>query len=197
MQLNLAQTNIFLEDERVLLRPVVAEDFDLLLPFSMQEPELWTYSLLPANGPENLKAYLTHAREDRAANRAYPFLVFDKAKKQVAGSTRFYDFQQQHDAIQLGYTWYGKSFQGTGLNAHCKYLMLSQAFEIWNLARVEFRADNKNARSIAAMKRIGCVPEGVLRSNCNSPSGRRDSIVRSILRDEWFDGKKEALAKLL
>jgi RimJ/RimL family protein N-acetyltransferase len=197
MQFNLAQTNIILEDERVLLRPLVVEDFDLLLPFSLNEPELWTYSLLPADGPENLKAYLTHALEDRAANRAYPFLVFDKAKNQVAGSTRFYDYQPTHNTVLLGYTWYGKAFQGTGLNAHCKYVMLTHAFEVLELDRVEFRADNKNQRSIAAMKRIGCVPEGVLRSNCNSPSGRRDSIVLSILKEEWFGGKKEALSLLL
>ena len=68
--------------------------------------------------------------------------------------------------------------------------MLQFAFEDCGVARVEFRADYKNKRSISAMKSLGCVEEGVLRSNCDSPSGRRDSIVLSILKQEWFDDAK-------
>ena len=59
--------------------------------------------------------------------------------------------------MQLGYTWYGKEFQGTGLNKHCKYLLLEFAFEKMQVERVEFRADANNEKSIAAMKSIGCT----------------------------------------
>jgi RimJ/RimL family protein N-acetyltransferase len=72
-------------------------------------------------------------------------------------------------------------------------LLLQFAFETLDLDRVEFRADAKNARSIAAMKSIGCTVEGILRNNCAAPNGRRDSIVLSILKDEWFGGVKENL----
>jgi len=100
--------------------------------------------------------------------------------------------------LQLGYTWYGKDFQGTGLNKHCKYLLLSFAFENIGMERVEFRADNNNARSIAAMKSIGCKVDGVLRSNMpKREGGRRDSIVLSVLKDEWFADIKEMLRNKL
>jgi RimJ/RimL family protein N-acetyltransferase len=123
--------------------------------------------------------------------------VFDKPTKRFAGSTRFYDIQQQWLITQLGYTWYGKEFQRTGLNRHCKLLLLTYVFEEWGLERCEFRADANNARSIAAMKAIGCVEEGILRNHMPlANGGRRDSIVMSILKTEWLSGVKERLLRI-
>lgn len=185
-----------LEDDCVLLRPLQAEDCDNLRYFSLNEPEIWTYSSQKAAGEDNLKKYIEFALNARAAGNEYPFIVFDKRTQSYAGSTRYYDIQLQHQTLQLGFTWYGKAFQGTGLNKHCKYLLLQFAFEEMNMERVEFRADNNNARSIAAMKSIGCTPEGVLRSHTIKADGsRRDSIVLSILKDEWFSHVKENLRR--
>ncbi|QNJ98661.1 Acetyltransferase [Constantimarinum furrinae] len=174
-----------LENKNVLLRPLVAEDMEHLLVFSENEPELWRYSLIQGGGKENLKKYLKLAISGRKNKKEYPFIVFDKIANAYAGSTRFYDIDLYHKTLSLGYTWYGKDFQGTGLNKNCKYLLLEFAFNTRGFERIEFRADNLNIRSIAAMKSIGCKEEGVLRSNCVSPGGRRDSIVLSILRNEW------------
>lgn len=186
-------SEIVLENEIVLLRPLKEDDFIKLLHFSLNEPELWNYSLLPADGESNLRTYIASALIDRGNEKAYPFIVIDKSTGEIAGSTRYYDFQQVHNTTQLGYTWYGKKFQGTKINKNCKLLMLEYAFDVLQLDRVEFRADNNNKRSIAAMKSIGCVEEGVLRSNCTSPKGRRDSIVLSILKSEWNDKIKDEL----
>ena len=188
-------TDYILENDKVLLRPLTAEDFDHLKTFSLLEPNLWKYSLIPADGLENLKNYMNLALKGRQEENAYPFIVFDKTKDQYAGTTRFYDMQSYHKTTQLGYTWYGKDFQGTGLNKNCKFLMLQFAFESMEVERVEFRADAKNDRSIAAMKSIGCEKEGILRSNCISPSGRRDSIIFSILRTEWLVHVKMSLSE--
>ena len=189
--------NYILENDVVQLRPLDQNDFDLLLPYSLNEPSLWEYSLIRGDGEENLKRYFEMALNDRKAEKSYPFIVYDKRTNAYAGTTRFYDFQRTHNTTQLGYTWYGKNFHGTGLNKNCKYLLLQFAFEELELDRVEFRADNNNKRSIAAMKSIGCIEEGVLRSNCASPTGRRDSIILSILKNEWFGGVEEALKKRL
>ncbi|TKK70822.1 GNAT family N-acetyltransferase [Ilyomonas limi] len=187
-----------LEDERVLLRPLEEDDYELLLPFALQEPDLWTYSLVSPAGEAGMQSYILQALRARAECREYPFVVYDKKTEQYAGSTRFYDIQPQHKTLQLGYTWYGKAFQRTGLNRHCKYLMLSFAFEDIGMERVEFRADHNNAKSIAAMKAIGCTVEGVLRSNLPMYDGtRRNSIVLSILKEEWFSRvKKELMVKM-
>jgi len=189
---------IILEDKRVLLRPLENTDFENLIKYSLTEPELWQYSLIQASNEHGLKKYLNQAVDAREAKKEYPFIVFDKLTKEYAGCTRFYDIQLANKCLQLGYTWYGKQFQGTGLNKHCKFLLLEYAFEKMGMERVEFRADSENKRSIAAMKSIGCQIEGVLRSTSLRPDGkRRDSIVLSILREEWEVMVKEDLIQKL
>lgn len=190
--------NYILEDDVALLRPLEQKDLIHLLPFALHEPELWKYSLISAAGVEGLQNYMNITFEARKACAEYPFIVFDKRNGQYAGSTRFYDIQIAYKTLQLGYTWYGKQFQGSGLNRHCKYLLLSLAFEEAGMERVEFRADNNNARSIAAMKSIGCKADGILRSNMPTrEGGRRDSIVLSILKEEWFNEVKQQLKEKL
>jgi RimJ/RimL family protein N-acetyltransferase len=191
--------NIILEDDFVLLRPLQESDVDNLLEISINEPETWQYSLVRANGRENLVNYIQLALKAKENNAEFPFIVFDKKSVKYAGSTRFYDIQLPFKTLQLGYTWYGKDFRGTGLNKHCKFLLLQFAFETLGMERVEFRADNNNQRSIAAMKSIGCTVEGVLRNHMPTfgSEARRDSIILSILYHEWFDEVKDNLkAKL-
>lgn len=186
--------HLVLENDAVLLRPLSIDDFDALLPFSLNEPEIWTYALITAGGRENLQKYLEKAILDKQTGKSYPFLVIDKKTGEIAGSTRYYDYDAFHETVLLGYTWYGKKYQGTGLNKQCKFLLLEHAFDQLKVERVEFRADNNNKRSIAAMKGIGCTVEGILRSNCTSDEGRRDSIVLSILRSEWDSSIRSSLA---
>ncbi|OOV12960.1 GNAT family N-acetyltransferase [Flavobacterium sp. LM4] len=191
--------NIFLEDDFVLLRSLQESDVENLLEISINEPETWKYSLVGAEGKENLINYIQSAIKAREAKKEFPFIVFDKKSQKYAGSTRFYDINLDFKTLQLGYTWYGSAFRGTGLNKHCKFLLLQFAFETLGLERVEFRADNNNERSIAAMKNIGCKVEGVLRSHMPTAEDgvRRDSIVLSILRNEWFGEVKEKLKQKL
>lgn len=188
-----------LEDEMVLLRPLQITDVNNLLDISLHEPETWEYSLVRANGKENLENYIQLAIKNKENQTEFPFIVFDKNSQKYAGSTRFYDINLEFKTLQLGYTWYGKDFRGTGLNKHCKFLLLQFAFETLGMERVEFRADNNNQRSIAAMKSIGCKIEGVLRSHMPTLDSdiRRDSIVLSILKKEWFDEVKENLKRKL
>jgi RimJ/RimL family protein N-acetyltransferase len=188
------QTDYLLEDDCVLLRPLQVDDWQNLLYFAEHEQDIWQYSLVSVAGETNLKAYINSALAAREAQKEYPFIVFDKRTQQYAGSTRFYDIQLANNTLQLGYTWYGKQFQRTGLNRHCKYLLLQFAFETLGIERVEFRADANNARSVTAMKAIGCTVEGILRNHLPLPNGgRRDSIVLSILKEEW---ENEVKAKL-
>ncbi|MEN0054186.1 MAG: GNAT family N-acetyltransferase [Mucilaginibacter sp.] len=187
-----------LEDDRVLLRPLQSTDLKNLLPFAINEPDTWKYSQTSPKGNDGMRIYIDAALRARDEGKEYPFIVYDKTTKAYAGCTRFYDIQVAYETLQLGYTWYGEKFRGTGLNKHCKYLLLQFAFENLDMKRVEFRADARNDLSIAAMKSIGCTVEGILRSHMPlREGGRRDSIILSILQPEWQNGAKEALkAKL-
>ncbi|MFV8336638.1 GNAT family N-acetyltransferase [Flavobacterium sp. RSP29] len=191
--------NTILEDETVLLRPLQESDVENLLEISIKEPETWKYSLVQANGKENLVKYIQIALKGRANTTEFPFIVFDKKSGKYAGSTRFCDINLEFKTLQLGYTWYGGAFRGTGLNKHCKFLLLQFAFETLGMERVEFRADKNNVRSIAAMKSIGCKVEGVMRNHMPTLGSevRRDSIILSILKNEWLGEVKENLKSKL
>ena len=182
---------IVLEDERALLRPLQKEDAIHFNYFSMNEPDLWQYGQVTAAGPDNLKNYVNEAVANRESRKEYPFIVFDKLTGEYAGSTRFYDIQQQFSSSQLGYTWYGKKFQRSGLNRHCKFLIFRFVFEQWGLNRLELRADVDNVPSIKAMKAIGCKEEGILREHMITVTGKvRSSMVLSVLKKEWHEEVK-------
>lgn len=191
---NIFDHNIILENERALLRPLQLSDAEHIIPFVLADPQTWFYSLNAPTDEASMMDYIKTAVDNRTNNKEYPFIVFDKKANAYAGSTRFYDIQPVYKTTQLGFTWYGKNFRQTGLNRHCKLLLFSFVFEKWGLERVELRADARNERSINAMKAIGCTPEGILRSHLpNNEGGRRDSLVLSILKNEWFGGVKDRL----
>tara|TARA_R110000868_G_scaffold1781_5_gene14235 strand:- start:1586 stop:2191 length:606 start_codon:yes stop_codon:yes gene_type:complete len=195
MSLNFSQ-EVILENNHVLLRSLQESDLENLVEFSINEPTTWEYSLIRADGKENMINYIQLAVKGRENKNQFPFIVFDKKSGKYAGSSRFYDINLEFKTLQLGYTWYGEQFRGTGLNKQCKFLLLQFAFETLGMERVEFRADNNNKRSIAAMKSIGCKEEGVLRNHMPVNKGsekRRDSIILSILRNEWFNDVKPSL----
>jgi len=191
-------SEIILENEFVELRPLQIDDIALLSHFAISEPTIWKYSLMQIQNENDLVKYVEQALEARSQKKEYPFIVFDKKKQQYAGSTRFYGIELQFQTLQLGYTWYGSEFQGTHVNPNCKLLLLEYAFEKLNMERVEFRADNRNTRSIQAMKNLGCIEEGILRNHLPTiDGGRRDSIILSILKKEWeVDVKKNLIARI-
>ena len=187
-----------LENERVLIRPLVFSDLPYLEKYVLEEPDLWQFSLVAIQDKADLEKYIHDAIEARNQKTAYPYIVLDKLTQTYVGVTRFYDIQLAFATTQLGYTWYSKKVWGTGLNQACKFLLLEFAFEKMGFERVEFRADNNNKRSIAAMQKIGCTVEGVLRNHLPMPGGkRRDSIVLSILKEEWTNKVKTNLAAQL
>lgn len=183
--------NYILENEFVRLEPLQHSDFDVLLSYSENEPDIWEFNSGGANGKENLEKYISNAILQRENEKEYAFIIFDKATRKYVGSTRFYAIFLENKTIEIGYTWYGKEFQGTGINKNCKYLLLKFAFEELNMERVAFAANTKNNRSIHAMKSIGCVVEGVLRNCSTDASGNRIDVARlSILKNEWNDNVK-------
>ena len=183
-----------LENDVVRLQPPQVTDFEKLVEFSKNEPDIWKFNSNGPDSPENLKKYIERALSQKDKLIEYPFIVFDKIKQKYTGSTRFYAMDLDGKTIEIGYTWYGKDFQGTSINKNCKYLLLEFAFEKMKMERVGFRANNINYRSINAMKSIGCIEEGVLRSYRYDALGNRiDAIVLSILKEEWFATVKQNL----
>src|SRR5262245_719267 len=93
--------DLVLEDERVLLRPLQETDREFLVPFALNEPNLWPYSLSFLAGEKEMTEYINYTIAQREAQREYPFIIFDKKANSYAGSTRFYDIQLNNLTTQL------------------------------------------------------------------------------------------------
>ena len=183
-----------LENDAVLIRPLELADKDLLLEYSINEPEIWRFNANGGGGKENLDKYILTAIEQHKNKREYPFIVFDKLNNKYIGSTRFYNISNEFKRLEIGSTWYGEEFQGTGVNKNCKYLLLEFAFDYLQMERVGFAANAKNERSINAMKSIGCSVEGILRHFSRDADGNvTDVITLSILKKEWEQDLKGKL----
>ena len=183
-----------LESDAVLLRPMTSDDFQYLLPFAINEPDIWKYTLSSAAGEESLRAYMAKALQARADLAQYPFIVWDKRQQRYAGCTRFYNIDFVNNSLSVGYTWYSKASQGTGLNKHCKYLLFDFAFNQMNIDRIELRADARNERSRAAIRSVGCTEECILYQSDILPDGTyRDSVLHRLLRTEWDAWARKSL----
>lgn len=184
-----------LENERVKLRPLTMDDHKALVNIA-NDAEIWYYLFDQADTSASLLQYLSHAITGRNRLKSYPFTVYDKVKKQVAGLTRLYEYNEEFKTIKLGHTWYGKDFRGTYLNTNCKYLIFQFIFDNLGLERIGFGVHSENIRSLKALRKLGCKDEGKLESfmpGVNN-TNRVDIVLLRVLKDEW---KQEVKSKLL
>ncbi|MFC5569291.1 GNAT family N-acetyltransferase [Lysobacter yangpyeongensis] len=154
---------------------------------------IW-YTNVPA--PEGVEAYVRDALEAQAAGRAIPFAV-RSADGAVVGSTRFYDPDPTVPRLSIGYTWYARHVQRTGLNTEAKLLLLTHAFETLGCIAVAFETSWFNHASRTAIARLGAKQDGVLRNHRRHSDGSpRDTVVFSIIDGEWPAVKRHLQHKL-
>lgn len=177
--------HVTLEGSHVRLEPLGEAHFDDLYEVGL-DPELWRWTTSSITTRDQLRAYLEHAVRDGRAGLALPFATIAKASGRAVGSTRFGNLALEHRRLEIGWTWLGRDYQRTALNTEAKYLMLRHAFEVLGMNRVEIKTDVLNARSRAAILRLGAKEEGILRKHIITDTGRvRDSIMHSMIDDEW------------
>ncbi|MFD2147337.1 GNAT family N-acetyltransferase [Mucilaginibacter antarcticus] len=123
--------NYILEDDKVLLRPLQADDLQHFIPFALNEPDTWQYSLKSAAGEEAMRTYVNEAVTARQAGKEYAFIVYDKTTGQYAGCTRYYDIQPAYKTLQLGYTWYGETFRERDLTSVANSYYYYSHSKIW------------------------------------------------------------------
>ena len=115
-----------------------------------------------------------------------PFAIVELGKGKVVGSTRYLHIRLEHRSLEIGWTWLGQEWQRTDINTQVKLLLLSHAFERLGCVRVEFKTDERNARSQRALERIGATREGVLRNHMIVQGDYiRDSVYFSVIDQDW------------
>src|SRR6476661_3558057 len=190
--------DVVLQGQYVRLEPLDLRHVDGLVAASAVDRSLYQWSPVPQGDIETTR-YVETALAWKEAGSALPFAILRKEDGIIIGSTRFWNIEfwpwppdhPLHDRItpdvcEIGYTWLTRSAIRTGANTESKLLMLMHAFDVCETRRVSFHTDVRNVRSRAALERIGCQFEGILRSHRMAADFTpRDSARYSILASEW------------
>ena len=185
-----------LEGHGVRLEPLAASH-EAGLAEAVRDGKLWElwYTVVPE--PDKMTKYIADALAGHAAGTMMPWAVRELTTGSVIGSTRFHDVIAAIDRVEIGYTWYGASWQRSHVNTACKLLIMTHAFETMGCKVVGLRTDNFNFRSQRAIEALGAKKDGVLRHHQARRDGSaRDSVMYSILLEEWRDVKRHLTARL-
>lgn len=187
---------IMLSSDRIRLRILRIEDSrDLVAAAS--DGQLWNLPFTVVPSAETIDEYINHALEGYQAGTVLPFVVEDIPTRKIIGSTRFWKIDRKNLKLEIGSTWYAKSWQRTYANTEAKYLLLKYAFEELNCVRVQLTTDVLNEKSQNAILRLGAQKEGVVRNERIMPDGRKRNSVRfSIIDEEWPSIKENLIKKL-
>jgi RimJ/RimL family protein N-acetyltransferase len=198
-----------LTGRHVRLEPLDHRHVDGIVAASAADPSLYQWSPVP-EGKAEVTRYVDTALAWRDAGTAVPFAIVRKEDGILIGSTRFWNIERwcwppghvRHarptpDACEIGYTWFTRSAIRTAANTEAKLLMLTHAFETWQVLRVCFHTDARNQRSRAALERIGGKFEGILRAHRMAADFvPRDSVRYSIVSAEWPEAKQKLADRL-
>ncbi|MBC2863638.1 GNAT family N-acetyltransferase [Streptomyces mexicanus] len=166
-----------------------------------------TYAFTWVPRAAEVEAYIDAQLARAATGRLAPYAQVSLATGRAVGTTAYWDprcwLSEDHlDAVEVGFTWLARSAQGTGVNAESKLLLFRHAFEEWQVSRVDLKTDARNARSRAAIERVGARFEGVLRNWSRSwvpgeEDRLRDSALFSITAEEWPQCRGRLEARVL
>jgi RimJ/RimL family protein N-acetyltransferase len=156
--------------------------------------ELW-YTVVPS--PQETKSYIELALTRRDEGRMLPWAVRNLSTGKIVGSTRYHDIVAAIDRVEIGYTWYAKSWQRSYVNTSCKLLLLTHAFEQLGCKVVGLRTDKFNFASQRAIEALGAKKDGVIRHFGTRRDGSaRDVVMYSILASEWPEVKQHLERRL-
>ena len=144
------------------------------LQLAAQDGELWRIRVTSVPEPDNTGQYIEAALRSREAGDRFAFAVTRSDTGQVIGSTSYHDIVPAVKRVEIGWTWYAKTFQKTHVNATCKLLLMTHAFETLGCHVVGWRTDNFNDASQQAIAKLGAKLDGVIRGNAL----RRDGTIR-------------------
>jgi RimJ/RimL family protein N-acetyltransferase len=186
---------VTLEGRAVRLEPLRLEHTSALASLCEDDVFEFTAQVLRTQG--EVEAYIAAALEAAGKGTEQPFFIRDRETGAPLGTTRYMTISRNDRNLEIGHTWLGRRAWRTRVNTECKFLLLRHAFEQLHVMRVQFKTDRRNARSRAAIERIGARFEGILRNHMLVRDGVvRDSAYYSIIDSEWPEVKSRLEERL-
>ena len=180
---------VTLQSATVRLEPMTA-DHVAALEAAARDGELWNLRVTSVPAPGETAAYVAAALKGQEEGHMLPFVVVDAAGGRVIGSSRYHDIVPAVQRLEIGFTWYGKSWQRSHVNTSAKLLLMQHAFEALGTRLVGWRTDNYNFASQRAIERLGAKRDGVLRHHALRRDGTvRDTVMYSLTAGEWPEVK--------
>jgi RimJ/RimL family protein N-acetyltransferase len=187
---------VTLEGHGIRLEPL-SPNHEKDLSAAASDGRLWELWFTSVPEVDKTDAYIATALEGQRAGHMLPWAVRELGSGQVVGTTRYHDIVPQIDRVEIGWTWYGASWQRSHVNTACKLLLLSHAFDSLGCKVVGLRTDNFNFTSQRAIEGLGAKKDGVIRHHFARRDGTvRDSVMYSILAAEWPDVNRHLLTRL-
>ena len=181
---------VMLEGHGIRLEPLNSSHA-VPLADAVRDGELFRLWFTVVPEPEKVEQYIAAALDGLRAGHMLPWAVRETSSDRIIGSTRYHDIVAPIGRVEIGYTWYGASWQRTHVNTVCKLLLLAHAFDTLGCGVVGLRTDNFNFRSQRAIEALGAKKDGVIRHHQARRDGTvRDSVMYSILASEWRDVKR-------
>jgi N-acetyltransferase len=188
---------VTLEGAHVRLETLRAEHADALVA-ACTGHGLFRYFPFSMDTPEAMRTFVANSLAGLAKGTVLPFATIERKSGQVVGSTSYLAIEPVHKRLEIGATFIAPSHQRSAVNSEAKLLQLTHCFEVLGCNRVEFKTDARNAKSRAALARIGAVEEGAFRAHMVMPDGAlRTSVYFSVIATDWPDVKKRLAAKLV
>lgn len=186
-----------IETLRAIIQPMKAEDAAAFTSLARSQ-ETFKYFTKDLSIDSELKQWVDDAMKEKAEGKRMPFTIIDRDTKEICGSMSYGNISFVDSRLEIGWSWLGTEYIGMGVNMPVKFALLSYAFEVMKMERVEAKTDFLNERAKAGLLKIGMIPEGVLRSHMLMPGGRRrDSAYYSSLKSEWPERKKQFFSHLI
>jgi N-acetyltransferase len=187
---------VALEGHSVRLEPLELRHEDGLAA-AAADGALWELWFTAVPSPAETKGYIELALKRQSEGRMLPWAVRDLASGTLVGSTRFHDIVAEIDRVEIGYTWYAKSWQRTHVNTSCKLLLLTHAFEHLGCKVVGLRTDKFNLTSQRAIEALGVKRDGLIRHFSTRRDGSpRDVVMYSLIASEWPEVKLHLTQRL-
>ena len=187
---------VTLEGPGIRLEPLVPGHASELA-IAAADGALWELWFTSVPEPNAIAAYVDEALNGQHAGHMLAWVVRELGTGAIIGTTRYHDIDAEIDRVEIGYTWYSKRWQRSHVNTTCKLMLMTHAFETLGCKVVGLRTDRFNFASQRAIERLGAQKDGIIRHHKRRRDGTvRDTVMYSILEQEWPDVKRHLLLRL-
>lgn len=188
---------VMLENQFVKLVPMAREHVPGLFAVGQEKAD-WEFLPRPCFASlEDTRQWVDEALVLAQQGEHIAFVIYSATDNKICGSTRYLHIECKHRTVEVGWTWLGKDYQRTSINTAAKLLLLAHGFEDLSANRIELKTDLRNKRSQQAIERLGAHKEGILRKHRITQNDFvRDTVLYSVIKEEWPQRKQSLLAKL-